>query len=145
MTFLLRIAPLARAMTLMRLLDASAVCAALWRTKALGLDYCKHNATNFEQIRKDVTTKQIQDTDHLMTAAQRRNFTTERICPSWQRLGSRARLALEGKGKRKGARTVTTGTIRQTHAGFCIRSSVQTATAKQQWHDRTTAGTSAAA
>ncbi len=52
LNYLLRIAPLARAMVLMRLLDGSAICAVLRRVETLGLEYCKRNATYFEQIRK---------------------------------------------------------------------------------------------
>ncbi len=70
LTFVLRMAPLAKAMVLMRLLDECAISTALWRVEALGLDYCKRNATYYEQIRKDIQAGRITGIDQLMAAVQ---------------------------------------------------------------------------
>jgi hypothetical protein len=50
LSFILRTAPLARALAMMKLMEASAVPAALWRVETLGLDYCIRNATHYEYI-----------------------------------------------------------------------------------------------
>jgi hypothetical protein len=125
LTFLLRIAPLARAMTLMRLLDAGAVCAALWRVETLGLDYCKRNATYFEQIRKDIATKQIQDIDQLMAAAQEfqdREDLPKAAAPAVMRKGRKGIL------RRRAAEREVMATTQRQHAGPFTQSCGQATT-----------------
>ena len=64
-TYLSRVGPLVRAVTLMNMLPPATALGAVWDSEALGKDYCQQNATLYEQILAGIEAGQFVDVDEL--------------------------------------------------------------------------------
>ncbi len=68
--FLARVAPLVRAVMLMKLVPTDTALGAVWDAEALGKEYCQSNSTLYEQILLSIEKGDVDNVDDLMQQVQ---------------------------------------------------------------------------